>query len=81
MWLAQTEDMLKEYVNKIQELEAEVQQLRQAKARPGAATRPLYSVPSNIDRDSAAQAVLRVPGVDGDVLSPGTISPFLFSWP
>ncbi|KAG0584179.1 hypothetical protein KC19_3G191000 [Ceratodon purpureus] len=70
----ETSDLLKEYVNRIQELEAEVQQLHRLKARPGTVSRPLYSLPSNVDRDSASEAVLRVPGVDGDVLSPGEVS-------
>lgn len=66
--------MLEEYVNRIQELEAELQQLHQAKARPGSVPRTVYSVPPHIDGDTASGAVLRVPEVDGDVLSPGTVS-------
>lgn len=74
----QTEDLLKEYRNRIQELEAEVQQLHQAKARSGTAVRAHYSLSSQVDKGSAPGAIVPVPGVDGDVLSPGAGLPSLY---
>jgi len=70
-YCTQTEDLLKEYRDRIQELEIEVQQLHQAKARSGTAVRPQYSLPSQVDAGSASGAILQVPGIDGEILSPG----------
>lgn len=65
--LSQTEDLLKEYRDKIQDLEEELKILHQ-KSRSGIALRSQYSFPSQVDRGSA---ILPAPGADGDVLSPG----------
>lgn len=72
---AQTENLLKEYRTRIQELETEVQQYHQAKARSGTAVRPHYSLPSQVDKGSASGAILRLPGVDGDTSVPGAGPP------
>lgn len=68
----QTEDLLKDYANRIEELESEVQQLHHAKSSSGIATTPPYSDVFNVVKGSASKASPRVPEVNGDILSPGT---------
>nr|PNR45420.1 hypothetical protein PHYPA_015191 [Physcomitrium patens] len=67
----QTEDLLKDYANRIEELESEVQQLHHAKSSSGIATTPPYSDVFNVVKGSASKASPRVPEVNGDILSPG----------
>lgn len=67
---SETEDLLKEYRDRVQELEAELLHLRQAKARCGTAVRPHYSLPSQADKAIESGAILQIPGT-GDILSSG----------
>ncbi|KAG0613527.1 hypothetical protein M758_6G110100 [Ceratodon purpureus] len=71
----QTDDLLKEYVNRIQELEFELQQLQHARIPSDTSSRPPSSISSRSMGESTAGPGFGVAGIDGDIyLRPGEFS-------
>ena len=70
--MLQTDNMLKEYVSRIQELEAELRQLQYSRTFSSTSSRPPASLSSHSMVESAAGAGFGVAGIDGDIhLPPG----------
>lgn len=68
----QTDNMLKEYVIRIQELESELQELQRARVPSHTPPRPPSSSSSRSRGESTAGAGFGVAGIDGDIyLRPG----------
>jgi len=68
----QTDELLKGYVNRIQELEFELQQLQHARIPSDTSSRPPSSTSSRSMGESTAGPGFGVAGIDGDIyLRPG----------
>jgi kinesin family protein 4/21/27 len=71
----QTDELLKGYVNRIQELEFELQQLQHARIPSDTSSRPPSSTSSRSMSESTAGPGFGVAGIDGDIyLRPGEFS-------
>lgn len=69
----QTDELLKGYVNRIQELELELHQLQHARNPSDTSSRPPSSTSSRSMGESTAGPGFGVAGIDGDIyLRPGT---------
>lgn len=66
----QTDDLLKGYVNRIQELEFELQQLQHARIPSDTSSRPPSSSSSRSMGESTAGPGFGVAGIDGDIYLP-----------
>lgn len=70
--MLQTDNILEEYVSRIQELEAELRQLQNSRTFSSTSSRPPSSLRSLSMVESAAGAGFGVAGIDGDIhLPPG----------